>query len=137
MPVKVRRSADSNNRFFRILADSNSQGLRVLYSVDSLQDSLQLPEITKAYSAALKELKLAIPFSITMSPGTKFRDDDMSTMTVGFTRPVTFHLVLGNTGSYLFKRISLPILFSLFLVGVTLFSFVLLYRNLLRQQRLA
>ena len=137
MPLRT-KATDSNDHFFKVWADSNNQALRVLYSVDSLQDSLQLPEITKAYSAALKKLNLAIPFSIARSAGaTSMDEDDMSAMTVGFANPVTYHLALGNTTSYLFKRISLPILFSLFLVGITLFSFVLLYRNLLRQQRLA
>ncbi len=48
-----------------------------------------------------------------------------------------YKLQLGNTFSYLIKQISLPILFSLFLVGITIFSFVLLYRSLFKQYRLA
>lgn len=138
MPLKVRKYADSGKSFVRMFSDTNNQALRVLYSVDSLQDSLQLPEITKAYSAALKRLDVTIPFSISKSNEIKSRDEqDMTTMTVGFANPVTYHLSLGNTASYLFKKISLPILFSVFLVGVTIFSFVLLYRNLLRQQKLS
>ncbi|HUS00500.1 MAG TPA: HAMP domain-containing sensor histidine kinase [Chitinophagaceae bacterium] len=138
MPLKVRKYADSGKSFVKMLSDSNNRGLSVLYSVDSLQDSLQLPEITKAYSVALKKLNVAIPFSVIRSNEIKSTDEqDLSAITVGFVKPVTYHLSLGNTVSYLFKKISLPILFSLFLVGVTIFSFVLLYRNLLRQQRLA
>jgi two-component system phosphate regulon sensor histidine kinase PhoR len=37
----------------------------------------------------------------------------------------------------LLRRITLPILFSIFLVGVTILTFVVLYKNLLRQRRLA
>jgi two-component system phosphate regulon sensor histidine kinase PhoR len=44
---------------------------------------------------------------------------------------------LGNTFPYLVKKLASPILFSLFLVGVTILSFLLLYRNLQRQKRLA
>jgi two-component system phosphate regulon sensor histidine kinase PhoR len=62
---------------------------------------------------------------------------DISNVTVGFAHPVTFHLRLDSLAAYLLKKITLPILFSLFLVGVTLLSFVLLYRTLLRQQKLA
>lgn len=137
MPL-ARRSSDSGKTFVRMSSDTNNRALSVLYSVDSLQDSLQLPEITKAYSAALKKINVTIPFSISRSTAISSRDEqDMTTMTVGFANPVTYQLSLGNTASYLFKKISLPILFSVFLVGVTIFSFVLLYRNLLRQQRLA
>ena len=38
--------------------------LRYLYGVDSLQDSLKIPEISTAYSNTLKEEKLDIPFKI-------------------------------------------------------------------------
>ena len=48
-----------------------------------------------------------------------------------------YKLQLGNAFSYLIKRISWPILFSVFLVGLTFFSFILLYRSLLRQHKLA
>jgi two-component system phosphate regulon sensor histidine kinase PhoR len=44
---------------------------------------------------------------------------------------------LGNTTLFLLKRISVPILFSLFLVAFTFLSFWVLYRNLLHQRRLA
>ena len=57
-------------------------------------------------------------------------------ITIGFAHPVTYELTLGNTFGYLIKKLSSPILFSLFLVGVTVFSFVLLYRNLQRQRKL-
>ncbi|MBK9569905.1 MAG: GHKL domain-containing protein [Chitinophagaceae bacterium] len=56
---------------------------------------------------------------------------------MGFTNPITYRLELGNTFPYLIRRISLPILFSVILLGITILSFVLLYRNLLQQQKLA
>ena len=56
---------------------------------------------------------------------------------VGFVNPITFRLSLGNSFPYLIKRISLPILFSFILLGITILSFVLLYRNLQKQRRLA
>lgn len=136
--LKVTTQANTNSHHYRALADSNNQALRILYSVDSLQDSLQLPEITKAYSAALKKQELDIPFSVGKLDSAAYNEEQgLTDVTVGFAKPVTYRLLLGNTASYLVKKISLPILFSLFLVGITVFSFVLLYRNLLRQQKLA
>jgi two-component system phosphate regulon sensor histidine kinase PhoR len=62
---------------------------------------------------------------------------NMNKITIGFSHPVTYELKLGNSFVYLLKKIISPILFSLFLVGVTVLSFALLYRNLLKQRRLA
>ena len=124
--IKFRKSADSNHVF------------NFLYGVDSLQDSLKLPEIIKAYSGTLKKESLNIPFTVTKSDSAEVQEEQyLSDVTVGFAHPVTYRLSLENTAPYLMKRITLPILFSLFLVSVTIFSFVLLYRNLLRQQKLA
>jgi len=58
-------------------------------------------------------------------------------VTIGFAHPVTYEIMLGNTFGYLAKKLASPILFSLFLVGVTVVSFTLLYRNLRRQRKLA
>src|SRR5438105_395052 len=111
---------------------------RFLYGVDSLQDSLKIPEIATAYQKMLNQEALRIPFTI-RHMGKPVEDDgvDFSNVTVGFAHPITYHLELGNTFPYLVKRIALPILFSIFLVGVTILSFVMLYRNVLKQQRLA
>lgn len=136
--LNVRKPGNTKSHHSRVLADSNNTALRILYSVDSLQDSLQLPEISKAFSAALKKQELNIPFSVNKLDSAVYTgEQDLTDVTVGFAKPVTYRLLLGNTASYLVKKISLPILFSLFLVGITVFSFVLLYRNLLRQQKLA
>jgi len=103
-----------------------------------LQDSLKIPEITTAYQQKLKEELLPIPFNISFADKIEGDDEtDFSDVTVGLVHPVTYHLELGNTVPYLLRKIMLPILFSIFLVGVTILSFVLLYKNLLKQRRLA
>ena len=126
-PIRIKKS---------IAGDSNI--LQIFYDVDSLQDSLKIPEITAAYQQRLKQELLPVPFSISFADRTGEDDEtDFSDVTVGFVHPITYHLELGNTFPYLVKKIMLPILFSVFLVGVTILSFVLLYKNLLRQRRLA
>ena len=127
LPVRFEQRVDGDNKFFQFL-----------YGVDSLQDSLKIAEITTAYNGRLKQENLKIPFSVARLDKPIENDEpDFSGVTVGFVHPVTYRLELGNVFPYLIKRITLPILFSLFLVGVTLVSFILLYRNLLKQQRLA
>ncbi len=127
LSVRLERIDEGGNKFFQFL-----------YGVDSLQDSLKIPEIAAAYQKRMKQENLLIPFNIDLIDKLSGSADlDFSDVTVGFAHPVTYHLELGNTFPYLMKRITLPILFSIFLVGVTILSFVLLYRNLLKQQKLA
>ena len=112
-----------------------------LYGVDSLQDSLRITEIDSAYAKALAREKINIPFSVIISDRFAAPQSpalrNLSEATVGFAHPVTYKLKLGNTFPYLLKQIGQPVLFSILLLGITILSFVLLYRNLLKQQRLA
>jgi len=123
--LENRRGGD--NKFFKFL-----------YGVDSLQDSLKLPEITAAYQAKMKEEEMPVPFKVIRLDSTMGNDgDDVPNVTVGFAHPITYHLELENSFPYLLKRILLPVLFSIFLIAVTILSFVVLYRSILKQQRLA
>ena len=111
---------------------------QILYGIDSLQDSLRVSEIDSAYRIALSKESLKVPFSIQrLTENREDFDPEFHKVTVGFVNPVSYELKLGNTFPYLLKRISLPILFSIVLLGITILSFILLYRNLLKQRRLA
>ncbi len=110
---------------------------QLLYGMDSLQKPLEIKDITSAVDAALKKQQINIPFTITK----KSRDPgsiefDMNEVTIGLAHPITYHLQPGNTFFYLLKRISIPILFSVLLLALTIASFWFLYRNLRRQQQL-
>jgi two-component system, OmpR family, phosphate regulon sensor histidine kinase PhoR len=118
-------------------APGRDKVFNLLYGVDSLQDSLRVAEIDSAYRRALVEEKLTIPFSITRTDTASADGPKLNEVTIGLANPVTYKLELGNTFPYLMKRITQPVLFSLLLLGITILSFVLLYRNLLKQQRLA
>lgn len=110
----------------------------LLYSVDSLQDSIRVSEIDSAFARVLQEEKLNIPFTIVKKDSSANEDDiTFNEITIGLANPATYKLQLGNTFPYLIKQIMQPVLFSVLLLGITLLSFVLLYRNLLKQRRLA
>ncbi len=110
----------------------------LLYSVDSLQDSIRVTEIDSAYVRALQEEKLNIPFTIVkLDSSSKEEGNEFNEITIGLTNPATYKLQLGNTFPYLLRQIMQPIIFSVLLLGITLLTFVLLYRNLLKQRRLA
>ena len=117
--------------------------IRFLSGVDSLQDSLRVTEIDSAYHAALNKDGLDVSFSVSRNDSMKRMErmrPDMrgpsNKVTIGFAHPVTYEMNISNSFSYLAKKLTMPILFSIFLVGVTILSFVLLYRNLMRQRRL-
>ncbi|MBL0068400.1 MAG: HAMP domain-containing histidine kinase [Chitinophagaceae bacterium] len=114
------------------------QFIDLLYGVDSLQDSIKITDISKAYAKNLQEQKINIPFNIIrLDSNVQESSPSPTTITIGFAHPVTYSLKLGNSFPYLLKRISLPIIFSVLLLGITILSFVMLYRNLLKQRRLA
>lgn len=110
---------------------------RFLYDVDSLsqKDSVTLEEIDSAFSKRLKEDKIAVGFAVS-------RLDSMqavpaNAVTLGFSKPTHFTYALQDTWGYMLGQLKLPILFSLLLVSITIASFVLLYRNMMQQKRLA
>lgn len=145
MVISMNKTSVNSNgdsiKFDRQISGSSGRGdhiFNLLYGVDSLQDSLRITEIDSAYTKALRAEKLNIPFSITKSDSADATDGPLfNQVTVGFAHPVTYKLQLGNTFPYLLKQITQPILFSILLLGITILSFILLYRNLLKQQRLA
>lgn len=117
--------------------------IKLLYRVDSLQEPLRDSEIDSSLRTAFHKQGIDISYSILKSD-TTVKDHlvppdmrRMNKITIGFSHPVTYELKLGNAFGYLTKKIISPILFSVFLVGVTILSFVLLYRNLMKQRRLA
>jgi two-component system, OmpR family, phosphate regulon sensor histidine kinase PhoR len=130
-------------------ADGEDKIFRVLYGIDSLQDSLKLIDIMAAVKKSFAGEKLNIPFSIKRNDsaavggnhffrgqGSEWDTEKINEVTVGFAHPVTYRLELSNTTPYLLNKILSPILFSFFLVGFTVISFFIMYRNLSRQRRL-
>lgn len=118
---------------------NGNQIVRFLYGIDSLQDSIRVRDVDSAFKTVLSNQKLSIPFTIKrQNAGVPDFPPHMESneVTIGFTRPVKYTLELGNLFPFLVKRLSSPILFSIFLVGFTILSFVLLYRNLMQQKRL-
>jgi two-component system phosphate regulon sensor histidine kinase PhoR len=109
--------------------------MQFLYEVENPQDSVRIAEIDSALKKKLAQQNILVPFLITRLK--KENDESFNQVTIGFKNPVTYSLSLRNTFPYLAKRILGPIIMSLFLVLFTTVSFALLYRNLLKQRKLA
>jgi two-component system phosphate regulon sensor histidine kinase PhoR len=137
---KYRNDSPGNLRIAR--KSPSGEIIRLLYRVDSMQEPLRISEIDSAYKSALHKQGIDVGFSILQSDSAAKGHmgppeiPRMNKITIGFSHPVTYELKLGNSFGYLLKKIISPILFSLFLVGVTILSFILLYRNLIKQRRL-
>jgi two-component system phosphate regulon sensor histidine kinase PhoR len=133
------RRGDSVRVFNEKISPRQNRIMQFLFDVDALQDSIRIAEIEKAYAKRLAEQNLDVPFSVSR---VKTLEDEgerrrFNEVTLGFANPITYRLDLGNTFPVLLRRLGPAILFSVFLVGFTILSFTLLYRNLLRQQKLA
>lgn len=113
---------------------------RFLYNIDSisLKDSVTVNEIAARYAMRLNDERVnGLDFAVNRLDSNRVNSGEPNEVTIGFAKPIAYRLSLNNKTSYLLKQLALPILFSLFLVGITIVSFVLLYRSLVRQRRLA
>ena len=113
--------------------------IKLLTGIDSVSDTLKITDIRKSTAEEFAKERINVPFTVRKLDSARQEGSrpHMDEVTVGFSKPVTYKLELGNTFPYLFRKLLSPLLFSLFLIGVTLASFILLYRNLMQQKRLA
>ncbi|MDF2190932.1 HAMP domain-containing sensor histidine kinase [Paraflavitalea sp. CAU 1676] len=117
--------------------------IQFLEGVDSLQDSITVKEATTRYGKMLEKEGLDIPFYILREQHEPTDEliipDDIAKdnkVTIGFSKPYTLALELENTIPWVLKKLTSQILVSALLVGLTIFSFVLMYRNMIKQRRL-
>lgn len=112
--------------------------INLLYGIDSLSEKLKVTEIDSAFAKKLESEKVRVPFTVIETDScSREMDTQANQVVIGFAKPVLYELKLGNTFPWLVRQILQPILFSILLLGITILSFVLLYRSLRRQQKLA
>jgi two-component system, OmpR family, phosphate regulon sensor histidine kinase PhoR len=131
--IITKRGDSANER----ISPRQNRLMQFLYDVDSIQDSITVKEIETAYAQRLKEQRINVPFYVLRVPTKDLDQPVFNEVTLGFRSPITYKMELGNTFPFILNRMAAPILFSVFLVGFTILSFTLLYRNLIRQRKLA
>jgi two-component system, OmpR family, phosphate regulon sensor histidine kinase PhoR len=129
--------SDSLQIINRAFPGRRDRMLQFLFDLDSLQDSIKVIELDSAYAKRLEDQNLDVPFAIKRVETRETKEPVFNEITLGFRNPITYRLDIRNKNAFIFNRIAIPILFSIFLVAFTALSFSLLYRNLLRQNRLA
>jgi two-component system phosphate regulon sensor histidine kinase PhoR len=124
------------------MARPNQRVMQFLQGLENPKDSLTVKEVSDRYAQVLKRENIDIAFAVVRGPAEPFDErmpPDFGTdniITLGFNYAYSFSLELQNTIPYVLKKLTPQILVSLLLVGLTIFSFVLMYRNLLRQRKL-
>src|SRR5690606_24186935 len=94
-----------------------------------------------AYTKNLQKEGITVPFSIIRKEESDIKRGEeprpeWNKATIGLTHPISYQVQLGNTFNYIFEKILPQIIFSIFLIGLTITAFSVLYRNLRAQQRL-
>ena len=137
------RGRDSGRKKSVVEMDGNMNFFDVLIGTDSLKDSLRVAEIIAAYQKGLKKENINIPFSVEKfeeKPGRQKRalpgSPEEAAVTIGLLHPLTYKLHLEKVPSYLLARTSPQIFFSILLLGITILSFLTLFRNLRAHQKL-
>lgn len=113
--------------------------IQLISGIDSTRDSLKIKDIYTATERSFIKEGLPVRFDVIRVDSSVEHGfpPPMNKVTVGFSNPITYKLEMGNTAAYMLRKLSTPLLFSLFLLSITIASFVLMYRSLLQQQRLA
>lgn len=121
------------NAIFRMFTDGKT-----------FDDTLAVNKIDSIYRKELTKAGITIPFRIHSGKADSLHKKDTipaaqfttNPATVGIIHPYWYQAGFDNPVSYLLQKISLQILFSLFLVAFTTAAFVFLFRNLLAQRKL-
>lgn len=128
--AELRRSYKAGGRFYEFLI-----------GIDSLQDSLRVLDIRKTYTTNLTRENIDVPYTIIRTEEADLNRNtpkrpEWNKATIGFTHPISYQVELGNTSRYIFGKVLPQIIFSIFLIGLTITAFWVLYRNLRAQRRL-
>lgn len=141
----VRKTKDSTTKTF--VRYGPDKVFDVLMGAESPNDTLKVEDIKRSFDKVLKEQQLDVPYKVVKGAVGNARIGEVRRIepiarkspdvTIGFIYPVTYKLELGNTFPYLLKQLSSQLLFAVFLLAMTILSFLMLYRNLMAQRKLA
>jgi two-component system phosphate regulon sensor histidine kinase PhoR len=123
---------------------SEKSFVRMITSGKALDDTLPIRKLDSIYQKELAKAGIPISFQIIKGKEDSLhRKDTMTTAQlatspaiVGFIQPYWYQAGFENPATFLLKKISLQILFSVFLIAFTTVTFVFLYRNLVAQRKL-
>ena len=126
--------------FLNEMDTAKHHGVRKFVFSSKIKDSVPLKSIDSLYTIRLMKENCFVPFTVLRSidSGVNKLSKNFQTqkVPVGLFNPIYYSVIFENNTWFLIKKISLPIIFAFLLTGVTILSFIFLYRNLLAQKRL-
>lgn len=143
----ARRVPDSN--FIKVeLRNENPISEKALFRMitdgKALEDSIAVPKLDSAYKKELNKANIPLYFVIKKGLHDSLHKKDTiltknfatNSAIVGFIKPMWYQAEFESPSFYLLKKISLPLIFSLFLIGFTSVTIVFLYKNIQSQRKL-
>ena len=142
------KQSKSDTSFNLTLRDSKKAKLTltlkdVVQNAHSINDTIPVKKIGTVFQKRLIAASANIKFTVTKDTlfNEKLSDTNRflytNPVSVGFIKPITYQAVLEDPFVFIVKKISPQIILSLLLILFTTISFVIIYRNLLSQRRLA
>ena len=134
--------ADSLNRVYYRHTLPNDRVFDFLEGIDSLQDSIHVDELHRKLQTVFEKEKMPVDFSIFTDSlhaqqRVEIHSPDDNRVLLGFKKPVIYRLEINGFFRSILRRIYPQVVLSLLLVGITVISFLLLFRNWKRQQHLS
>lgn len=140
----VPKGTDSITQTVRLFKRPGGQALiQLIGGVDSLKNAVTIKDIKLSFDSLLQKENMSFSYTISKKPGEFLEtlpfesSSNTNEVTIGFFNPITYVLELTSINKFILKRLTIPILISLFLVGLTITSFLLMWRSLRQQKRLA
>ena len=140
----VFRTGDSVTKTIKFLNRPGGQALiQVLRGSDDSKDSIRIADISKRYDSLLLKEKINFSYEIGRKQVLSLSDvgfaepEKANETTVGFFKPITFVMQITGSNGYILKKLAIPILVSIFLVGITILSFMMMWRSLKQQEKLS
>ncbi|NML19883.1 HAMP domain-containing histidine kinase [Pseudoflavitalea sp. G-6-1-2] len=125
----------------RMMEDGSFKNL--LQRVDSIADTISVAELESGFRQALiKEnfgklrfevVKDSLSIRATGEPTDPTRSNEV---TLGYSKPYYLRFGLTNAFQYISEKLAPQIVLSVLLIAITILSFVMLYRSLIKQRRL-
>lgn len=135
--LKATASWRSNQNDIPTVGATRLKPKQISFTLDSLFKNLLTDTIVStAFGKVLQQENITVDFRVTRRDSVDNINNHDRPFVFSGAYQNMFTLSLGNNTGYLLNNIKLPILFSFFLVGVTVLSFLLLYRNWKKQKRL-
>lgn len=142
--VNFRSNGKDSTQEYMILSQLMEDGnfRNYLQRVDSLADSVNMEDLAKRFRDALDKESMKLDFTLAKDTMSIYLPEEQVELTqsnevmMGYSKTYFLRYHLLNTFRYIVKKLSPQIGLSLLLIALTSFTFMLLYRNMMRQRKL-